>query len=212
MYNRLVINEDDKLTTESDIKSFFSDTMANLSSLPFDGMAPAVVAAINAICMCDGKVVMTGLGKAGHAAEKAASSFSSLGMPSCYLHPAQSSHGDVGVVEPKDILVAFSTSGKTREVIETIELARQLGVSKVVSITSHPESPIRSMSDIVIDMGIVNEAGYLSLAPTTSIVAMLIVADAVATGCAKAKRLTRTEFGLRHHGGYLGRKCRGEEP
>jgi arabinose-5-phosphate isomerase len=116
------------------------------------------------------------------------------------------------VVEPRDVLMVFSTSGKTREVIETVELARKLGVCKVIAVTSHPDSPIRALSDVIIDIGVIKEAGYLSLAPTTSIVAMLIAADAVATGCAKAKGLSKDDFGLRHHGGYLGRKCRGEVP
>ena len=207
MYNR-PMTRDDIITIG---RGFFDDTIATLSKMPFLAMACDVADVVTVITACRGKVITTGLGKAGHAAEKVASSFSSLGVPACYLHPGQASHGDVGVVGSKDILMAFSTSGKTREVIETIELSRQLGVSKVISVTSHPNSPIREASDLVIDIGIVNEAGYLGLAPTTSIVAMLIAADAVVTACAMAMGLTREEFGLRHHGGYLGRKCRGEE-
>ena len=212
LYNQTVDNKSSKSVIEAGARSFFCETLVLLSSLPFDGMASSVADAIVAVVNCPGKVITTGLGKAGHVAEKAASSFSSLGIPSCYLHPAQSSHGDVGVVEPADILMVFSTSGKTREVIETIGLTRQLGVYKVISVTSHPDSPIKGMSDVVVDIGVVKEAGYLSLAPTTSIVAMLMVADAAATGCAQVRGLTRNDFGLRHHGGYLGRLCRGEAP
>jgi len=168
--------------------------------------------AVDAVLRCTGIIVTTGLGKAGHAAKKCSSSFCSMGFLSCFLHPAEASHGDVGVITPRDMLVAFSTSGKTREVLETIELARSLGVSCVVAVTSHSESPVRAASDIVLEMGIMPEAGHIGLAPTTSIVIMLIIADMLATTCASVRGVTKDEFGLRHHGGYLGRKCRGEEP
>jgi len=189
---------------------FFAETMLTLSSLPFDSMSEGVAHSVIAICACTGKVITTGLGKNGYVAEKIASLFSSLGTPSCYLHPAQASHGDVGIVVSSDILMVFSTSGKTREVIETINLSRALGISKVISVTSHLDAPIRDMSDIVIDIGIIKEAGYLALAPTTSIMTMLLAADAVVVGCAKAKNLTRGDYGLRHHGGYLGSVARGD--
>jgi arabinose-5-phosphate isomerase len=198
---------------------FFRDTRMAMERLECSGIVPSLVMASESICGCRGKVVTTGMGKAGHAAQKIASTFSSLGIPSCYLHPAEASHGDIGIATRGDILLVFSTSGKTREVIETAELFRRLSAGgidddggKVVSITSHPDSPIRSMSDVVVDIGIVREAGHLSLAPTTSIVVMLVVADAIATMCAWRRGLTKDEFGMRHHGGYLGRKCRGEEP
>jgi arabinose-5-phosphate isomerase len=201
-----------KLNLSDVVESFYRVTRHHLRNLPMYSIIPASVEAITTICRCKGKLITTGLGKAGHAAQKVASSFSSLGVPSCYLHPAQASHGDVGVVSKGDILLVFSTSGKTREVIETVELARKLNVSKVISITSHPESPLMHMSDLVISIGLVPEAGHLGLAPTTSILAMLMAADAIATGCALVKGLTREGYGLRHHGGYLGAKCRGEEP
>jgi arabinose-5-phosphate isomerase len=204
--------ENKKNSLKIEALSFFSETMAILSALPFDKMAHAIADAVESIVMCSGKVVTSGMGKNGNVAEKVASLFSSLGTPSCYLHPAGASHGDVGVVVPTDILMVFSTSGKTREVVETIDLTRRLGIAKVISVTSHPDSPIKGISDIVIDIGIVKEAGHLRLAPTTSIMAMLMVADAIATGCAKTRNFTVEDYSLRHHGGYLGRKCRGEEP
>ena len=167
--------------------------------------------AVDAIIEMEGKIVTTGMGKAGHVAQKCASSLCSLTFPAAYLHPGDASHGDVGIVGPGDILLAFSTSGKTREVIETIEFAKRLGVEGVISITSHPDGLIRSISDIVLDMGVIEEAGTLSLAPTTSIVAMIIISDMLALVAARAKGVTKDDYGLRHHGGYLGKKCRGEE-
>jgi len=166
--------------------------------------------AVSAILHCQGTVITTGMGKAGHAARKCSSSLCSLSFKSSYVHPGDAAHGDIGIAGPSDVMLAFSTSGKTREVLETIDFARNLGVGRVVSITSHPDSPIREMSDVVVDMGEVVEAGHLSLAPTTSILVMLLFADMIALVAAEIKGVTREQYGVRHHGGYLGQKCRGE--
>jgi len=149
-------------------------------------------------------VITTGIGKAGHIAQKASSSLSSLGIPSFYIHPGESAHGDIGVVREGDILMVFSTSGKTREVIETVDFTRKLNIGKIIAITSHPDSVIRQKADIVIDMGIIKESGYLHIAPTTSIVVMLVIADIIATNAAKINNFTMEDFHVRHHGGYLG--------
>ena len=193
-------------------EAFLCSTKHSIISLESSLAIPVIVEAVQIVCNCNGKIITTGLGKAGHAAAKSSSTLSSLGIPSCYLHPAEASHGDVGIVQKGDVLLAFSTSGKTREVIETIELCKKLGIEKVVSITAHPTSPVRDMSDLVIDMGIINEAGFLSMAPTTSVILMLVVSDMIATICASPRGLNVEEYGLRHHGGYIGKKCRGEEP
>ena len=153
-------------------------------------------------------VVTTGMGKAGHIAQKAASSFSSLGTPSFYIHPGEASHGDVGVIRPRDILLVFPTSGKTREVVETVNFARKLNVSKVISVTSHLDSIIRRQSDITIDMGIIRESGYLGIAPTTSIVVMLVIADMLAVNVAEINKFGMKDFYIRHHGGYLGKQAK----
>jgi len=149
-------------------------------------------------------VITTGMGKAGHIAQKASSSFSSLGIPSFYIHPGESSHGDIGVVREGDVLLVFSTSGKTREILETVDFTRRLHIGKVIAITSHPDSVIRQRADITIDMGIIKESGYLQIAPTTSIVVMLVIADIIATNAARINNFTMEDFHIRHHGGYLG--------
>lgn len=155
-------------------------------------------------------LITTGMGKAGHIAQKASSSFSSLGIPSFYIHPGESSHGDIGVIKDGDILMVFSTSGKTREVIETVDFAKKLNIGKIIAITSHPDSVIRQKSDITIDMGIINESGYLHIAPTTSIVIMLAIADMIATNAAEVNGFSMKDFYIRHHGGYLGEKSKKE--
>ena len=183
-----------------------SDAILNID------ITPGFTEAVRAISDCQGKVITTGMGKAGHAAKKVASSMSSMGIPSTYIHPGESAHGDIGCVSEEDILLAFSTSGKTREVVETVGFARRIGVSKVISVTSHKDAEIRSISDIVVDMGEITEAGYLHIAPTTSIVVMLVIADMLTIMAAELRGFKMEDYALRHHGGYLGMKSRGEVP
>jgi len=192
-----------------EVESFLSDTRLTVRDF---SVPPKLADAVDAACECKGVIVTTGLGKAGHVARKCSSSLCSLGMQSCFLNPAEASHGDIGIIRPDSLLIVFSTSGKTREILETMDLARKLSVGKIIAVTSHLDSPVRAGSDIVLDMGHIKEAGHLGLAPTTSILIMLIIADMLALCCSRVRNLTKEEFGLRHHGGYLGRKCRGEEP
>jgi arabinose-5-phosphate isomerase len=171
---------------------------------------PEIGKAVEAVLACEGKMITTGMGKAGHAARKAASSLCSLTFPAVHLDPGDAAHGDVGIVRPEDVMLAFSTSGKTREVLEAIRFARNLDISKVISITSHPDGEIRGLSDIVLDMGDVQEVGHLGLAPTTSIAVMLTISDMLTLTASRIKGVTMEQYGMRHHGGYLGKKCRGE--
>ena len=201
----------DDVFVQSRVLDFFESTVASLRRIGAPlADSPGLKAAVEVVSTCRGKVITTGMGKAGHAAQKSSSSLSSLGIPSVYLHPGEAAHGDVGVVSDGDILMAFSTSGKTREVMETIEFTKHLGISKVISITSHKDSAIRDVSDIVVDMGPVREAGYLEIAPTTSIVVMLVISDLIAVMAAEARGFQMPDYALRHHGGYLGMKSRGE--
>ncbi len=158
-----------------------------------------------------GKVLTTGMGKAGHVARKFASTLCSTGTPAAYLHPGEAAHGDLGVVQADDCIVAFSTSGKTREVLEMLRFGRQLGLKTVISVTSHAESELRELSDIVVDMGPVAEPCIHSLTPSASILVMMAISDAIALVLMELKGFTRDDFGLRHHGGYLGKKARLEE-
>jgi arabinose-5-phosphate isomerase len=160
---------------------------------------------------CTGKVVTTGMGKAGLAMRKFSSTLCSFGIPSCYMHPGEASHGDLGLITGQDVLFIASTSGKTREVIEIINLARNIGVNQIIGITSHIDSPIRDTVDLVLDMGIIVEAGHLRIAPTTSILVMSALTDCLALVVAKEKGLTKEQYGKYHHGGYCGQQARGDE-
>lgn len=164
--------------------------------------------ALNALLGSPGKILTTGMGKTGHVARKFASSLCSTGTPAVYLHPGEAAHGDLGLIDPKDCIVAFSTSGKTREVLEMLEFGRHIGLGTVIGVTSHPGSELRRLSDIILDMGVVEEPCPHGLTPSSSIAVMLAISDALTLVLMELKGITRQDFGLRHHGGYLGKKAR----
>ena len=166
------------------------------------------VKAVSVMQGCTGKIITTGIGKAGHIANKFAATLCSTASQAQFLHPAEAAHGDLGAVSPGDILIAFSTSGKSREVIEILELSRHLGIETVIGITSHPDSELRKYSDVVIDMGEIEEACPLGLTPTSSMAVMLAISDALALALMEQNKVSREYYGLRHHGGYLGRAAR----
>ena len=166
------------------------------------------VKAVSVMQGCTGKIITTGIGKAGHIANKFAATLCSTASQAQFLHPAEAAHGDLGAVSPGDILIAFSTSGKSREVVEILELSRHLGIETVIGVTSHPDSELRKYSDVVIDMGEIEEACPLGLTPTSSMAVMLAISDALALALMEQNKVSREDYGLRHHGGYLGRAAR----
>ena len=168
----------------------------------------AFVRAVRTMAACQGKVLTTGIGKAGHIARKFAATLCSTATPADFIHPAEAAHGDLGLVGQNDVLIAFSTSGKSREVLEILELARHLGVATIIGVTSHPDSELRELADFSLDMGIIEEPCPLGLTPSASMAVMLAISDAIALALLEVKGVTREDYGLRHHGGYLGRAAR----
>lgn len=164
--------------------------------------------AILALRECRGKVLTTGMGKAGHVAHKFAATLCSTGTPAAFIHPGEAAHGDLGLIARNDVIVALSTSGKTNEIIEMLELGRHLGLQTIIGITSHPDSRLRELSDVILDMGVITEPCPLGLTPSASIAVMLAITDALALTLMELKGVTKHDYGLRHHGGYLGRKAR----
>jgi arabinose-5-phosphate isomerase len=164
--------------------------------------------AVGAIVRCKGKVITTGIGKAGAVARKIAGTFCSNGVPAAFLHPGEAGHGDLGLLAPGDIVLAFSTSGKTREVLEMLELARHLGVRCMIGVTSHPDSLIHRLCPIVINMGAITEPCPLGLTPSASSAVMMAIGDALSLVAMQERGFTRHDYGLRHHAGYLGQKAR----
>jgi arabinose-5-phosphate isomerase len=161
--------------------------------------------AVNKLLDCKGRVVTTGIGKAGYIAHKFAATLSSTGTPAFFIHPAEAGHGDLGMLDTGDCIVAFSTSGKSNEVIEMLEIAHHLGIESIIGITSHVDSPIRELSEIVLDMGPdIEEPCPLKITPSATIAVMLAISDAIALTLMELKNFTTEDYGMRHHKGYLG--------
>ena len=166
------------------------------------------VTTVEVMQRCKGKILTTGIGKAGHIAKKFAATLCSTATPADFIHPAEAAHGDLGLVGHDDVMIAFSTSGKSREVIEILEMSRHLGVTTIIGVTSHPDSELRDHSDLVLDMGVIAEPCPLGLTPSASMAVMLAISDAIALALLEQKGITREDYGLRHHGGYLGKAAR----
>ena len=164
--------------------------------------------AVTVMQNCQGKIITTGIGKAGYIAKKFAATLCSTATPADFIHPAEAAHGDLGLVGPRDVMLAFSTSGKSGEVIEILELSRHHGVETIIGVTSHPESDLRDLSDFVLDMGVIEEPCPLGLTPSASMAVMSAITDAIALSLLEQKGVTKEDYGLRHHGGYLGRAAR----
>ncbi len=160
---------------------------------------------LDTIMLCDGKIILTGMGKAGHIARKIAATFSSLGTPSFYIHPAESLHGDLGMVTDKDVVIAISHSGESVEVVQMIPVIRRIG-AKLLSITGNAQSTLAKHSDIAEVLPEFEEACYLGLAPTSTTTAALVYGDALAVTISRMKNFKSEDFALYHPAGALGRK------
>lgn len=157
----------------------------------------------------NGKLVASGMGKAGQIAQNIATTFSSTGTPAVFLHPSDSQHGDLGIVQPNDVLLLISNSGKTREIIELVQLAENLhpGLPLVV-ISGNPESILAKSANAFIFTGNPDEVCPLGLTPTTSTTTMTVIGDALVVSLMKKIGFTSNDYAKRHHGGYLGDKSR----
>lgn len=171
-------------------------------------LGESVTAVVDVFLRCKGKVFTTGMGKAGYVAKKVASTLSTTGTPAVFLHPGDASHGDVGVVTKGDVLFAFSNSGKTREVLETVHFCRHLGIEAVIGVTAEKNSPLGQESDFVLELGHIVEPCPLGFTPTASCAAMIALSDALALTVMEERGFTKEDFAARHHGGYLGKKSR----
>lgn len=156
-----------------------------------------------------GKLVVSGMGKAGQIALNIATTFSSTGTPSVFLHPSDAQHGDLGVIQPNDVLLLISNSGKTREILELVDLAENLHKDlPLVVITSDKESQLASISDVCIETGNPKEVCILGLTPSTSTTVMTVIGDVLVVLMMKRINFTNIDYARRHHGGYLGDKSR----
>lgn len=196
-----------KKTSFLEIKKNF---VKHLSNIKIEESWDYAVRAMTDCKYHNGKIVTSGMGKAGHAMRKFSSTLCSLGFPSCFLHPGEASHGDLGLICKNDLLFVASTSGKTREILEIINLCKTIKLNTVIGITSHPDSYLIDKCDIVLNMGEIKEPGHLGMAPTASILVMLAICDSLALVASENIGYSLKEYGEHHHGGYIGEICRKE--
>lgn len=156
-----------------------------------------------------GKLVTSGMGKAGQIAMNIATTFSSTGIAAVCLHPSEAQHGDLGVLQANDVMLLLSNSGKTREIVELIHLARALYPQiKFIVITGNDKSDLATMADVCLYTGGAPEVCPLGLTPTTSTTMMTVIGDVLVVNAMKISGFTIDQYALRHHGGYLGEQSR----
>ena len=161
--------------------------------------------AVDLIAKSKGRIIVTGMGKPGFIAQKVSATMSSTGTPSLFLHPAEALHGDLGRVTRDDVIIAFSNSGETEEVIRLIPILKKIG-AKLISVTGNKKSTLAKNSNYVIDSFVDNEACPMGLAPTTSTTAMLALGDALSVALIEKKNFQPKDFALYHPGGSLGKR------
>ena len=161
--------------------------------------------AVDLIIQCKGKVVVTGIGKSGLICKKIASTLTSTGTPALFLHPTEGIHGDLGVLVKNDIVVAVSNSGETDELSKIIPLVKRMGI-KLISVTGNTSSTLARAGDVVLDIGVKEEACPLGLAPTASTTSALAMGDALAVALLEKRGFTKEDFAFVHPGGAIGRK------
>ena len=163
------------------------------------------LAAVDLILACKGRVVVSGIGKSGHIARKIAATFASTGTPAFFVHPAEASHGDLGMVTSDDVMVAFSNSGETAELLAIMPIVKRMG-AKLIAITGFPDSGLAQLADVHLEASVAQEACPMNLAPTASTTAALALGDALAVTCLDARGFGEADFARSHPGGALGRK------
>jgi arabinose-5-phosphate isomerase len=163
------------------------------------------VRAVKMLLSCEGRVVITGIGKSGLVGRKIVATLTSTGTPSVFLHPVEGLHGDLGMVTTKDVILAISNSGETAEILNLLPSLQKIGV-KIISLTGSLDSTLAKNSQIVIDVGVEREACPLGLAPTSSTTATLVIGDALAVSLMRQRKFGENDFALFHPGGRLGER------
>ncbi len=192
------------------IRELIDKEIDALSNIPVDNSLQRAVELIyEAVHQNKGKLVISGMGKAGQIGLNMSTTFSSTGTPSVFLHPSEAQHGDLGILCSGDILLLISNSGKTREIVELEILARNLVPEiKIISLTGNPDGLMKDFSDVTLFTGHPKEICPLGLTPTTSTTVMTVVGDLLVVLLMEKIGFTKEEYSKRHHGGYLGQKAK----
>ena len=174
-----------------------------------DAFEQAVNLIVEQVHQKKGKLVTSGMGKAGQIAMNIATTFCSTGIPAVFLHPSEAQHGDLGVVQENDVMLLISNSGKTNEIVALTKLAHILNPNlKYIVITGNPDSPLAKEADICLATGNPGEVCLLGMTPTTSTTVMTVIGDILVVETMRKTQFTIEEYSKRHHGGYLGERSR----
>ncbi|MGN6651752.1 arabinose 5-phosphate isomerase KdsD [Trinickia sp.] len=195
------INGDRALALAREVLDIEADAVRGLR----DQVDERFVAAVDFLLNCRGRVVVSGIGKSGHIARKLAATLASTGTPAFFVHPAEASHGDLGMVTQDDVFIALSNSGESEELVAILPLVKRLG-AKLIAMTGRPESTLAKLSDVHLNAGVKKEACPLDLAPTASTTAVLALGDALAMAVLDARGFGADDFARSHPGGALGRR------
>lgn len=165
----------------------------------------AFVDACRYLLACEGRIVVLGMGKSGHIGGKIAATLASTGSPAFFVHPGEASHGDLGMITPKDVVLALSNSGQTEELLTILPIIKRLGVP-LITMTGRPDSTLAQEADVNLDVSVAREACPLGLAPTSSTTATLAMGDALAIALLESRGFTAEDFARSHPAGTLGRR------
>ena len=192
------------------ISSILQQEAEAVRNIPItDGYEEAVTLIVKHVHELGGNLITSGMGKAGQIAMNIATTFCSTGTPAYFLHPSEAQHGDLGIVRKNDVMLLISNSGKTRELLELVELTRGLVPEmQFIVITGNPDSPLAHESNVCLSTGKPQEVCVLGMTPTTSTTAMTVIGDILVVQTMKETGFTIEDYSKRHHGGYLGEKSR----
>ncbi len=181
------------------------ETQASAITGLLDRIDDKFLAACKHLLECRGRVVVIGMGKSGHIGGKIAATLASTGTPAFFVHPAEASHGDLGMIKPVDVVLALSNSGETEEINAILPLLKRIGVA-IVALTGNPDSTLARHADVHLDVSVAKEACPLGLAPTSSTTAALVMGDALAISLLETRGFTREDFAVSHPAGRIGRR------
>ena len=198
------------MTIEQSMHQILHEESKAIENIPYSAdYDRAVELIIEHVHRKGGKLVTSGMGKAGQIAMNIATTFSSTGLPAVNLHPSEAQHGDLGVLQPNDVMLLVSNSGRTREILDLIELARNLYPEiPAIVITGKADSELAHKADATLFTGGSPEVCPLGLTPTTSTTMMTVIGDVLVVNVMRLTGFTKADYAKRHHGGYLGHKSR----
>lgn len=192
------------------IKEIIEGEIRAIRNIPVNETIEQAIALIyEQVHVKNGKVVISGMGKAGQIGHNIATTLSSTGTPAVFLHPSEAQHGDLGIVQSNDVMILVSNSGKTREIIELEFLVKQLFPKiRIIGLTGNPDGEMVRFCDVLLQTGSPQEVCPLGLTPTTSTTVMTIIGDVLVVLMMEKIRFTKEDYARRHHSGYLGYKSR----